>query len=224
MLYKLNFITRQAAHHISVRHIGGGRNEKVSFAVAKLANSLHKARIDYCVIGGNALQAHGYERATTDVDVLMTPEGLQKFIETHVGRGYAPRFEGAKTKYRNTMDDVPIDILVSGTYPGESQRVVAFPDPREISYEEVSFRSGSSSVHDKVMVVDLQNLINFKLLAYGDLPETRMQDFLDVRNLIQCNPQLNEAYSRNLYPIVRENYLKAVMQVRKINEMDRHKL
>ena len=44
--------------------------------MSKLAKSLEREGIDYCVIGGNALHTHGYERATTNVDVLMTEECL----------------------------------------------------------------------------------------------------------------------------------------------------
>ena len=124
----------------------GGRSERVAHAMSKLAKSLDKAGIDYCVMGGNALHAHGYERATIDVDVLLTKEGLSKFVETHVGRGYSPRFKGAKTKFRNTADNVPIDILLAGSYPGESQTEVPFPEPKEIAYEESFFGSGDQII------------------------------------------------------------------------------
>lgn len=36
-----------------------------------LLRSLHEAGADYLLIGGYALAAHGYQRATTDIDVLV---------------------------------------------------------------------------------------------------------------------------------------------------------
>ncbi len=36
-----------------------------------LLRSLNEHRVDYLLIGGYALAAHGYQRATTDVDVLV---------------------------------------------------------------------------------------------------------------------------------------------------------
>jgi len=36
-----------------------------------LANSLNSNQVDYLLIGGYALFAHGYHRATTDIDVLV---------------------------------------------------------------------------------------------------------------------------------------------------------
>jgi predicted nucleotidyltransferase len=37
----------------------------------KLIRSLNENRVDYLLIGGYALYAHGYQRATTDIDVLV---------------------------------------------------------------------------------------------------------------------------------------------------------
>lgn len=201
----------------SVRHFGG-RSERVAHAMSKLARSLDKAGIDYCVMGGNALHAHGYERATTDVDVLMTEEGLAKFVETHVGRGYSPRFKGAKTKFRNTADDVPIDILLTGSYPGESQTEVAFPEPKEIAYDEEFF--GVRDSHQIIRMVDLKNLINFKLVSYKDLPRERIQDYADVRMLIKNNPLDEEEVAKDLHPSVRELYREAVAEVEKLRKKE----
>ena len=196
----------------------GGRSERVAHAMSKLAKSLDKAGIDYCVMGGNALHAHGYERATTDVDVLMTKEGLSKFVETHVGRGYSPRFKGAKTKFRNTADDVPIDIVLAGSYPGESQTEVPFPEPKEISYEESFFGVGDSD--QIIRVVDLKNLINLKLVSYKDLPRERIQDYADVRMLIQNNPLDAEDFAKYLHPSVREIFMEAVAEVERLQQKE----
>lgn len=35
--------------------------------------SLNKNKVDYFLIGGYALFAHGYYRATTDIDILVPP-------------------------------------------------------------------------------------------------------------------------------------------------------
>lgn len=121
--------------------------------MSKLAKSLEREGIDCFIIGGNALHAHGYERATIDVNVLMTQDGLAKFVETHVGQGYVQRFEGSKNKFRKTADDVPIDILVTGSFPGETQTEVPFPEPSEIAYAETFFALGS---HQTIRMADLK--------------------------------------------------------------------
>lgn len=198
----------------------GGKSERVAQAMAKLARSLDEAGIDYCVMGGNALHAHGYERATTDVDVLMTEAGLAKFEETHVGRGYSRRFQGAKTKFRNTADNVPIDILLTGSYPGENQTEVAFPEPKEISYDE----SFSELGPQKIRIVDLYNLINFKLLSYKDLPRDRIQDYIDARMLIRLNLADTDRIVKSLHPSIHEIFWEAVAEAQNMERKERSEL
>jgi len=43
-----------------------------------------------------AMNAHGYRRVTTGVDVLLTREGLALFEEKHLGLGWVERFPGSK--------------------------------------------------------------------------------------------------------------------------------
>ncbi len=42
-----------------------------------------------------ALAAHGYERMTTGVDLLVTREGLARFKQAHLGHGYVEKFPGS---------------------------------------------------------------------------------------------------------------------------------
>ena len=45
-------------------------------ALRKIAQRLTQLGTPYAVVGGMALVAHGYNRTTSDVDVLVTAEGL----------------------------------------------------------------------------------------------------------------------------------------------------
>lgn len=44
------------------------------FDPAELIAALHRARIDYIIIGGLAVAAHGYVRATKDLDIVPSPD------------------------------------------------------------------------------------------------------------------------------------------------------
>jgi len=46
----------------------------------RLVRRLQKAGIPYAIMGAMAVNAHGAERTTKDVDVLLTPEGLERFF------------------------------------------------------------------------------------------------------------------------------------------------
>src|SRR5262245_32912187 len=74
--------------------------------------------IEYNVIGAIALNQHGYQRFTVDIDLLLSKEGLEKFHAELVGRGYRPAFEGARKKFHSADRNVPIEIITTGEYPG----------------------------------------------------------------------------------------------------------
>jgi hypothetical protein len=52
----------------------------------RLAKNLDEANIPYMLVGAMALNQHGYERATTDVDLIMTAEGLAQFRMQYLGK------------------------------------------------------------------------------------------------------------------------------------------
>ena len=53
----------------------------VQQAAVRLAKKLEELGIPYAICGGLAVFAHGHERMTKDVDVLLTAEGLRRFKE-----------------------------------------------------------------------------------------------------------------------------------------------
>ena len=60
--------------------------DEVHEAMRKLCAVLEADQIPYAIAGAMALNAHGYQRVTTDVDVLFTTEGLASFKAKHLGR------------------------------------------------------------------------------------------------------------------------------------------
>src|SRR5258706_13920345 len=65
-------------------------------SLRKIAAKLEELKIAYAVAGGMALVAHGYERTTVDVDVLVSAEGLAAAHRALEGLGYVPPFAGSK--------------------------------------------------------------------------------------------------------------------------------
>ena len=86
-----------------------------------LVARLDREGLDYAVIGAMALVAHGYRRFTEDVDILLTPETLQRFREKVEGPGYLPTFKGAKKTFRDTRTRVKIEVMTTGELPGRWQ-------------------------------------------------------------------------------------------------------
>jgi hypothetical protein len=87
----------------------------------RLVLDLEMAGIDYNVIGAVALNRHGYKRFAHDIALLMSPQGLERFRNELLGRGYRPAFIGATKTFRATERNVPIEVITTGEYPGDGK-------------------------------------------------------------------------------------------------------
>ena len=144
----------------------------VQRALIKIVAELEDAKIPYAIAGAMALNWYGYRRVTTDVDLLLTREGLQALKARLLGRGYLETFPGSKGM-RDTENNVGIDILITGDYPGDGKpKPVSFPDPAQIAVAgeagrflplaklvELKLASGMSAVHRAKDIGDVVELI-----------------------------------------------------------------
>lgn len=162
--------------------------------VRRLATRLNAEGISYALVGGMALGEHGYVRMTEDVDVLLTPEGLARFQERFVGRGYVSTHPVARA-FRDVESRVRIEVRVSGDYPGDGRpKPVRFPDP------------GVASVtSDDLQTLSLAKVVELKL-ASGMTAPHRLRDLADVQELIKARG-LDESFASQLDESVRPTYL-----------------
>jgi len=168
---------------------------KVHQAAVAIAHRLDAAGIPYAIAGAMAMGAHGYERVTTKVDVLLAREGLEQFKRDHFGRGYAEKFPGSRG-VRDTEHGVPIDVLVAGEFPGDGRpKPVSFPDPAQVALDGERFR-----------ILPLAMLIELKLASGISAPH-RLKDLADVLELIRP-AALPADLAERLHPYVRDKYLE----------------
>jgi hypothetical protein len=92
----------------------------VQRALDKITRLLDGARIPYAIVGAMALNEYGYRRATVDVDLLLTLQGLESLRALALGHGYTEQFPGRRG-LRDVEHGVPIDVLVTGEYPGDGK-------------------------------------------------------------------------------------------------------
>jgi hypothetical protein len=164
-------------------------------ALERLVDRLTELEIPYAIVGAMALNAYGYQRTTTDVDVLVRREGLESFKAAHLGRGYLEKFPGSKG-LRDTAQNVPIDVILTGEYPGDgNEKPVVFPDPAEEAVRGERFA-----------LLPLETLIELKL-ASGMTAPHRLRDLADVIELIKVN-ELAEKLAESLDPYVRDKYVE----------------
>jgi hypothetical protein len=138
--------------------------------------------LEYVVIGGFAVIAHGYFRATKDSDLLVpdgpeTDEAILRFLE-RIG---AKRFSDGKVLTAEDVADAHslrvdsrhgvIDIMRGGLPPLDYETVAA--NAIQGSWRDSPFR-----------VASLQSLVGFKRLA------NRSQDQVDLEALERVNGEL----------------------------------
>jgi hypothetical protein len=146
---------------------------KVHHTLKRLAQMLAAESIDYAIVGGMALNLLGYTRETVDVDILLTPHGLEQFHARLIGKGYILAFEGARKSFLDAQTRVKVEALITGEYPGDGRpKPVAFPEPEAVSVERDGYR-----------VISLEKLIELKL-ASGMTAPHRLRDLADVQDLI----------------------------------------
>jgi hypothetical protein len=176
--------------------------DQVHKTLKRVVRHLSKAKIAYAVLGGMALSAHRYRRATTDVDVLLTAEGLDAFRGKYLDKNYdqAPR---RPRRFVDRLNGVTIDMLVTGRFPGSGQPgPIAFPDPT-IAGQEI----------DGIRYVNLISLVELKLAA------RRWRDFADVVELIRFN-ELDESFLDKLHPSVRRDFIECLEEKRREDEYE----
>ena len=164
-------------------------------AISKLAADFEREGISYAAVGAIALNRHGYKRFTEDIDLLLTRDGLDKFRESLIGRGYRPAFEGATKKFR-TSNNIPIDIIVAGEYPGDGlPKPVVFPNPDDFAVDIEGVRT-----------IELDKLIELKLASRISAPH-RLKDLADVQELIKIK-FLDGSFAQNLDESVRAKFIE----------------
>jgi hypothetical protein len=179
--------------------------DPANVSLRRLIRRLERADIPHAVMGGLAVYAHGYHRFTDDVDVLLTAEGLAEFRRRFVPRNYLPVARRSR-RFIDKQNQVIIDFLVTGQYPGSGQPgPIAFPDPQSVREERKS-----------VFFVNLATLVELKLAA------KRYQDFGDVVNLIRENA-LDESFLPHLHASVRRDFVECLEEKRREDQYEARK-
>jgi hypothetical protein len=168
----------------------------------RLVANLEKANISYAIVGGMAVNAHRHERTTKDVDILLTPDGLETFLRRFVPRSYDP-VSGHPRRFLDRRFRCTFDILVTGLFPGSGKPgPIAYPEPNAVS-----------ETIENAQVVNLPTLVQLKLAA------RRYQDFGDVVALIRSN-NLDESFLKNLHSSLHSDFIECLEEKRREDEYE----
>jgi len=169
------------------------KDDPVHQTLRAITRRLAELQIPYCIAGGMALVAHGYDRTTVDIDVIVTEEGLTAIHRNLDGRGYIPPFTNSRN-LRDTATQVRIEFLITGRFPGDGKpKPVAFPDPSKAGIEI-----------DGIYYINLASLLELKLASGMSAPH-RLKDLADAQELIHVL-KLPNGFRDRLNPYVREKF------------------
>jgi len=124
--------------------------------------------IPHLVVGGLAVQEHGYARVTIDVD-LVVPD-VAEAVEYLTADVAGPFKRLTEDRVEDRRNAVKVDLLPAGHVLKDGCKV-PFPHPHEVS--------------DLPQIVTVEQLISLKLDSFSGSPLRRHKDKTDVIELIQ---------------------------------------
>jgi hypothetical protein len=146
--------------------------------------------IPHLVVGGLAVQEHGYPRVTIDVDLVVSDvlEAVEFLTANVTGPFY--KVPGVDDRVEDRRNGVLIDLLPAGRVLKKGCKV---PFPQ------------SGKVAEELQIIKLEELISLKLDSAANSPLRRLRDKTDVVELI-TRRQLPRDLSVD--PAVRAFYLE----------------
>ena len=155
-----------------------------------------EAEIPHSICGGVAVCLHGYQRNTTDVDIIVTAEDTDRIRILLNDAAYE---WDDKVKEFRSPNGIAVQFLISGSKAGKGSEVT-IPEPTgELNIEEI----------EGLSVVRLSRLIEMKIACgLGSLRRTH-KDFADVVELIAIC-KLDSSFARFLHKSLRKTYKELV--------------
>lgn len=177
-------------------------NESLWEVAARCHRIFTGAGIPHSICGGVAVCLHGYQRNTTDVDVIINSSDSSTVKELLLADEF--QWDEERKEFRSPVG-VPVQFLIAGEKAGKDTEV-KIPDPiGELNVQEL----------EGLSVVRLSRLIEMKLASgMGSLRRTH-RDFADVVELIAIR-KLDSSFARFLHRSLRSTFRELVSRV--INE------
>ena len=155
-------------HDAYILRQGTGTSGVVETARA-VATLLAEHDIPHLIVGGVAVQEHGYPRVTIDVDIVVPDvlEAVEFLTASLTGPFY--RVPEAADRVEDRRTNIFVDLLPAGGVVKRGCKV-PFPQPTKVSND--------------LQIARLEELISLKLDSWINSPVKRLRDKTDVVELI----------------------------------------
>ena len=134
-----------------------------------------KRGLEFLVIGGLAVNMHGFVRDTADLDLLVRQESRDEWMKLFSELGY--------TLYREKLVFCQLDPPKAGAWPVDLMFV------REPTFREIfKFGVAVEMFGERLLIPTLEHLLALKLHALKHSRIDRyLKDYLDVEGLVRVN-------------------------------------
>lgn len=171
-------------------------NESLWDVAARCHQLLTDAGIAYCVCGGVAVCLHGYQRNTTDLDLVIRSQDSDSVRRVLTEAGFA--WDSEKADFR-TADGIAIQFLIAGHKAGKGTEVAVSEPIGDLNVELI----------EGLSVVRLSRLIEMKIACGMSNLRRTHKDFADVVELIAIR-QLDGSFARLLHKTLRPTFRELV--------------
>lgn len=156
--------------------------------VMRLVDTLERADIRWCAIGGVAVNHWASEpMVTQDVDFVVAADDVARAIEILISAGFKAERHEWSVNFKG-HSKVSIQLSTEDVYLG-------FPE-----------RSVAADVHGILLrVASLEDTLAGKVLAWRDSSRRqskRIKDFADIARLVESHPALWEVLPTDLRPLI----------------------
>jgi hypothetical protein len=154
-------------------------------------DQLEKLEIDYCVIGGLAVNAYTDPVASLDLDLVLAIEDIEKLLK---------QLSPPNGKF--TVEKFPHSINLA--HPDSDLRIQIQTDKRYQSF--IQNASVKKVLGYEMKVASLEDLLNGKVWAYSDeerRKSKRQKDLADIMRLVESYPQLNDSLPEKIKNIIK---------------------
>jgi hypothetical protein len=171
-------------------------NESLWDVAARCHELLTDAGIAYSVCGGVAVCLHGYQRNTTDLDLVIRSEDSDSVRRILTEAGFV--WDPEKAEFR-TAGGIAIQFLIAGHKAGKGTEVSVSEPIGELNVELI----------EGLSVVRLSRLIEMKIACGMSNLRRTHKDFADVVELIAIR-HLDGSFARFLHKSLRPTFRELV--------------
>jgi hypothetical protein len=175
-------------------------NESLWEVAARCNELLRRAGIAYSVCGGVAVCLHGYQRNTTDLDLVIRAQDSAAVRHLLTDAGFI--WDPDQLEFR-TVDGIAIPFLIAGQKAGKGAEVSVAEPVGDLNVEQI----------EGLSVVRLARLLEMKIACGMSNLRRTHKDFADVVELIAIR-NLDKSYARFLHKSLRATFRQLVQNAR----------